>query len=189
MELAHQARRRARGGWSPLGRLAVAAALLIPLGAVAVGTALPAQAAGCQTIGHVYQTGMYPISVRTEEQPVTGGTDDYQLFASDVTSFKVGGNGLRSGTAPTWTVDSNVSGSFVFTGRVTGSNCVANETFVNLARHTVPGEVWTVRANYVTGNSGRFIQNQAHYRVFFISPPDPDPNPYPNPCSYAEACF
>ena len=66
-------------------------------------------------------------------------------------------------------------------------------TTVSLARQTVPGEVWTVRASYLTGNSGQFIQNQAHFRVFFVAPPAPDPyptDPYPpQPCYYAEACF
>ena len=97
-------------------------------------------------------------------------------------------NGLRSYTSPAWTVESNVSGSFVFNGRVAGGNCVANETTVGLARHTVAGEVWTVRASYITGNSGRFIQHQAHFRVFFVDPPPPDPW-YWQPCYYAEACF
>ena len=132
-----------------------------------------AQATGCRTNAQVYLTSVAPASVRTEDQPVDGGTDDYQMFAGNWTSFQVGGNGLRSYTSTAWTVESNVSGSFVFNGRVAGSNCVANETTVGLARHTVAGEVWTVHATYLTGNSGRLISHQAHFRVFFVDPPRP----------------
>jgi hypothetical protein len=95
------------------------------------------------------------------------------MFAGDWTSLRVGGNGLRSYTSAFWNVESNVSGRFTFNSSVAGGNCVANETYVNLARHTVGGEVWTVRANYLTGNSGQFIQNQAHFRIFFVDPPPP----------------
>ena len=180
---------RTSGRWRrSVRRLAAVAAVLVPVAAVSVVGAESAQATGCRTNGHVYLASVYPTSVRTEDQPVDGGTDDYQMFTGDWTSFRVGGNGLRSYTSPAWTVESNVSGSFVFNGRVAGSNCVANETTVGLARHTVAGEVWTVRANYLTGNSGRFIQNQAHFRIFFVDPPPPDPW-YEPPCYYAEACF
>jgi hypothetical protein len=180
---------RAPGRWRrSVKRLAALAAVLVPLGAVSVVVAQPAQAAVCNTNAHVYLTSVYPYSYRFEDQPVDGGTDDYQMFAGDFTSFRVGGNGLRPYTSAFWTVESNVSGQFIFNSRVAGGNCVANETYVNLPRHTVGGEVWTVRANYLTGNSGRFVQNQAHFRIFFVDPPPPDPW-YGQPCYYAEACF
>ena len=180
-------RRRVVSGFAAL------AAVLIPLGVVSVGTADSAMAAVCRTNGQVYVTSVSPWSVRTEDQPVDGGTDDYQMFAGGSTSFTVGGNGLKPYTSVAWTVESNVSGFFRFNSRIAGGNCVANETTVSLARQTVPGEVWTVRASYLTGNSGQFIQNQAHFRVFFVAPPPPDPYPTdpnpPQPCYYAEACF
>ena len=181
---------RTSGRWRRVvKRVAAVAAVLVPLAVVSVVTAGPAQAAACRTNAHVYLTSVYPSSYRFENQPVDGGTDDYQMFAGDLTSLQVGGNGLRSYTSPAWRVESNVSGSFVFNGRVAGSNCVANETTVSLARHTVAGEVWTVRANYLTGNSGQFIQNQAHFRIFFADPPPPPDPWYWQPCYYAEACF
>lgn len=180
---------RASGRWRrALKRFAAVAAVLVPLGVVSVVVAEPAQATVCRTNAHVYLTSVYPSSLRFENQRVDGGTDDYQMFAGDWTSLRVGGNGLRPYTSAFWNVESNVSGRFTFNSGVAGGNCVANETYVNLARHTVGGEVWTVRANYLTGNSGQFIQNQAHFRIFFVDPPPPDPW-YGNPCYYAEACF
>jgi hypothetical protein len=180
---------RASGRWRrALKRFAAVAAVLVPLGVVSVVVAEPAQATVCRTNAHVYLTSVYPSSFRFENQPVDGGTDDYQMFAGYGTSLRVGGNGLRPYTSAFWNVQSNVSGSFTFNSGVAGGNCVANETYVNLARHTVAGEVWTVRANYLTGNSGQFIQNQAHFRITFADPPPPDPW-YANPCYYTEACF
>ena len=56
---------------------------------------------------------------------------------------------------------------------------------------TQPGEVWTVSATYQGGNSDLFVQNQAHFRVFFVAVPPPPPYDPPPPCpyGYAEACF
>jgi hypothetical protein len=175
-------------------RAAVAAvATVAAAGAVSVGTALPAQAAECATQGHVYVTSVSPWSIRYESQPLNGGTDDYQMFAASATTFQVGGNGLQRYTTPTWTVSSSTGAQFSFAGRAAGSNCVANETWVTVPAQTQPGEVWTVSATYQGGNSDRFVQNQAHFRVFFIAVPPPppyDPPPYdPCPYGYAEACF
>ena len=88
---------------------------------------------------------------------------------------------------------SSTGATFGFAGRPAGSNCVANQTWVTVPAQTAPGEVWTVSATYQGGNSDRFVQNQAHFRVFFIAvPPRPpyDPPTYdPCPYGYAEACF
>ena len=68
---------------------------------------------------------------------------------------------------------------------------MANQTWVTVPAQTAPGEVWTVSATYQGGNSDRFVQNQAHFRIFFVAAPPPppdDPQP-PSPCYYAEACF
>ena len=58
------------------------------------------------------------------------------------------------------------AGAFGFSGRVAGSNCVANETTISVFERTVPGEVWTVTAYYFTGNSLRIV-NQPHFRFIF----------------------
>jgi hypothetical protein len=171
--------------------LAVAAAVPAA-GAVSIAAAQPAQAAECATQGHVYVTSVSPWSIRYESQPLDGGTDDYQMFAASATTFRVGGNGLQRYTTPTWTVVSSTGATFSFAGRSAGSNCVANEAWVTVPAPTVPGEVWTVSATYQGGNSDRFVQNQAHFRVSFIAvPPPPDDPLPPPPCpyGYAEACF
>jgi hypothetical protein len=104
------------------------------------------------------------------------------MVAASSTTFKVGGNGLQRYTTPTWTVSSSTGAQFSFAGRAAGSNCVANETQVTVPGQTQPGEIWTVSATYQGGNSDRFVQNQAHFRVFFIAEPPPyDPRP---PCPY-----
>jgi hypothetical protein len=63
--------------------------------------AQPAQAAECATTGHVYVTSVSPWSIRYEDKPLNGGTDDYQMFATSATTFQVGGNGLQRYTTPT----------------------------------------------------------------------------------------
>ena len=86
---------------------------------------------------------------------------------------------------------SSTGATFGFAGRSAGSNCVANQTWVTIPAQTAPGEVWTVSATYQGGNSDRFVQNQAHFRIFFVAAPPPPPDdPWPpSPCYYAEACF
>jgi hypothetical protein len=155
-----------------LGRVAVVAAALLPAGAIAVSAAQPAQAAGCATNAHVYLTNLYPWAIRYEDQPANAGFNDYYRPAGQPVSLRVGGNGLKVATGVSWRVESNIgAGAFPgtllrFLSRPAGTNCVANETFVNLPAGR-PGEVWTVYANYLTGNSGRFIQEQEHFRLIF----------------------
>jgi hypothetical protein len=175
-----------------LRKLAVAAAVLAPAGAVAGHTAQPAQAATCATIAQVYLTSVSPWSIRYEVDAVPDDTDNYTLIAG-VPSFRVGGNGLRPGSVPSWNVQSNFGGSFQFSGGPAGGNCVANERFVSPGRAGQPGEVWRVSANYDAGNSGQGIRDQAHFQITFVDPPPPPepvyPDPNPNPCSYDLLCF
>jgi hypothetical protein len=149
-------------------RAAVAAAALIPAAAISVAAGQPAAAAGCSTNGHVYLTSPSPSSFRFEGQPAQGGFDNYTLPSGGPVSFRVGGNGLRPGTTPYWTINSSVTGQYVFFGRAAGGNCVANEAFVTIPRSPVPGEVWTVTTNYDTGNSGQAIRNQNHYQINYV---------------------
>ena len=89
--------------------------------------------------------------------------------AGQPVSLRVGGNGLKVATGVSWRVESNFgAGSFpgAAVPQPPASNCVANETFVNLPAGR-PGEVWTVYASYLTGNSGPFIQEQEHFRLIF----------------------
>jgi hypothetical protein len=138
-------------------------------------------------------TSLSPWSIRYEDQPIAGGSDQYQLVASNATSFRVGGNGLRPGSTPSFAVQSSNGNYFQFNGRSAGSNCVANETNAYVPLRTQPGEVWTVTANYDAGNSGRAVRGQSHFQVTFVAPPPPpepvypDPNPYP--CSYDLLCY
>jgi hypothetical protein len=96
----------------------------------------------------------------------------------------VGGNGVRPGTTPNWTITSNVTGQYVFFGRPAGSNCVASENYVSIPRATQPGEVWTVTTNYDTGNSGRAIRNQNHFQINWTAAPALPPGFPPLPCFY-----
>jgi hypothetical protein len=153
-----------------LGGVAVAAAALVPAGVVSL-TSESVHAAGCSTAGHVYLTSVSPSSFRFENQAIPGSPDDYQQFAGGPVSFRVGGNGLRPGTTPYWTISSTVTGTYAFFGRPAGSNCVANETWVTIPRYPVAGEVWTVTTNYDTGNTGRSIQNQSHFRITYNARP------------------
>ena len=153
-------------------RVAVTVAALLPAAAIAVAAGQPAQAAQCATTAHVYLTNVNPWAIRYEDQPTNGGFNDYYRPAGQPVSLRVGGNGLKVATGVSWRVESNFgAGSFPgtllrFLSRQAGSNCVANETFVNLPVGR-PGEVWTVYASYLTGNSGRFIQEQEHFRLIF----------------------
>lgn len=113
--------------------------MLVPLGVVSVVVAEPAHATVCRTNAHVYLTSVYPSSFRFENQPADGRTDGYQMFAGDWTSPRVGGNGLRPYTSAFWNVESNVSGRFTFNSGVAGGNCVANETYVDLAGPPLEG--------------------------------------------------
>jgi hypothetical protein len=159
-----------------LRRLAIIAAVLVPAGAVAVGTADIAGATVCRANGHVYVTSTSPRSFRFEDQPVNGGFDVVNSFtAGSAPAFTVGGNGLRPGTAPIWSVQSSTGATYTFAGRTTGSNCVANETSVRLPVSTQPGEVWQISATYLAGNSGRLVQSQQHYQTSFVAPPPPPP--------------
>jgi hypothetical protein len=155
-----------------LSRIGVIAAALVPAGAITVAAAQPAQAAQCATNAHVYLTNVSPWAIRFEDQPADGGFNDYYRPAGQPVSLRVGGNGLKVATGISWRVESNIgAGSFPgtllrFVSRQAGTNCVANETFVNLPAGR-PGEVWSVFASYLTGNSGRFIQEQQHFRLTF----------------------
>jgi hypothetical protein len=155
-----------------LRRIGVIAAALVPAGAITVAAAQPTQAAQCATNAHVYLTNVSPWAIRFEDQPSDGGFNDYYRPAGQPVSLRVGGNGLKVATGISWRVESNIgAGSFPgtllrFVSRQAGTNCVANETFVNLPAGR-PGEVWSVFASYLTGNSGRFIQEQQHFRLTF----------------------
>jgi hypothetical protein len=166
-----------------LRRVAVAAAALVPAATISVAAAEHANAAGCATNGQVYVTSVSPWSVRTEDQS-GAGFDNHQRIAAGATSFVVGGNGLRPGTTPYWTITSNVTGLYVFFGRSAGSNCVANEAYVSIPRATQPGEVWTVTTNYDTGNSSRAIRNQNHFQINWTAAPSLPPGFPPVPCFY-----
>jgi hypothetical protein len=159
-------------------RLAILAAALVPAGAITAGAAGTAAAAGCATNGHVYLTSVNPRSFRFEDQPIEAGFDNYSFTSGSAPAFQVGGNGLRPGSTPIWNVSSNLGRSFGFSGRAAGSNCVANETVVRLPVTTQPGEVWQVRATYLAGNTGRVVQNQAHFQTTFVAPPPPPSYPW-----------
>jgi hypothetical protein len=168
--------RRKRG---VVRRLAIFAAALVPAGAVAVGTAGIASATLCRANGHVYVTSTSPRSFRFEDQPVNAGFDVVNSFtAGTAPAFTVGGNGLRPGTAPIWSVQSSTGATYTFAGRTAGSNCVANETSVRLPVSTQPGETWQISATYLAGNSGRLVQSQQHYQTSFVAPPPPPPPVY-----------
>lgn len=159
-------------------RLAILAAALLPAGVVTATAADTASAAGCATNGHVYLTNYNPRSYRFEDQPIEAGFDNYTFTSGSAPVYVVGGNGLRPGSAPIWNVTSNFGRSFGFSGRAAGSNCVANETVISLPVTTFPGEVWEVRVTYLAGNTGRVVQNQAHFQNTFVEPPPP-PDDYP----------
>jgi hypothetical protein len=149
-------------------RLAVVGAALLPAGATATAFDQPAHAAACATNAHVYVTNLYPWAIHYETTPPDAPIPTYYRPATGYVQLRVGGNGLRGGSAPSWGVESSVNGAFNdrfgFGGRVAGGNCVANETTVSLARRTVPGEVWTLSAYYFTGISARLI-DQPHFHI------------------------
>jgi hypothetical protein len=151
-----------------LRRFAVIGAVLLPAGATAVAADQPAQAAQCVTNAHVYVTNLYPWAIHYETTPADAPIPTYYRPATSYVQLRVGGNGLKGGSYPSWGVESYVNEAFKdrfgFSGRVAGDNCVANETTVSLSKRTVPGEVWNVSAYYFTGNSVRLI-DQPHFRI------------------------
>jgi hypothetical protein len=168
------------------GLLAAACSAVLVAGGISVATAEPALAASCNTNGHVYLTSKYPWSIRYETDPIDRPTDDYQDFGGYGFSvyLKLGGNGLSPYSVPSWDVRSSNGGAFTLFGNRAGGNCVANErNFFPAAGN--PGDVWTVTANYNTGNSGQLIRNQSHFRIFFVEPPPQDPYP---PCPNPDYC-
>jgi hypothetical protein len=149
--------------------LLVSALALSMLGVTSVATSNPALAATCATAASV-STGRGDF--RFETQPLNSPYFQYQAVFRIVdpdplkANFKLGGNGLKPGSRPTWDVYSS-SDQLIGTlsGHLTGSNCVAPEiTYPLLGRH---GDVYKIKANYDAGNSGAQIRSQNFFVVTF----------------------
>jgi hypothetical protein len=77
---------------------------------------------------------------------------------------------VKVATGISWRVESDF-GAGPFPGtllRFLSRQAGASPTkHLSTSRPVAPGEVWTVYADYLTGNSGRFIQEQEHVRLIF----------------------
>ncbi|MCP2329193.1 hypothetical protein HDA40_007700 [Hamadaea flava] len=168
------------------------AALIMGLTAATVGlVAAPpaAYAASCQTDAHVYFIYYGSLYVKTEYDPVDGGTYDFHLYYNTSYTFQLGGNGIEPSTTPRWEAFRPDNGYVGSNESSTASgNCVSNQKSFSVSAG--PGEVFTYKANYVKGNHDGEVRGQAHFRLFFdtappVSDPDPDPN---DPCPGVRIC-
>jgi hypothetical protein len=177
LRLSSPARRRTR---RLLAGAATAAATLVAAGAT------PADAATCQTAGHAYLTQPGRLFLSGFEGNVQNGVPT--AYASQgVTSFRVGGNGIKPGTRVIFQANDQATGAPVpFFGNIssaqsnpTGNNCVANET-APITVTAAPG-TYRITALYISGNSGQGVSDPVVDVVVSPPPPPPDPYPYPDP--------
>jgi hypothetical protein len=156
-----------------LARLLTVATAMGAMGTVSVAAAEP-DTVSCVTEAQVYASSPPApgIIIRTEvndinnnpgaiyvDVPTGGGA--YPVYV------KLGGNGLKSGSTPTWDVYTVFGESYLYTntGNKTAGNCVANEKTFTF--RGAEGDSVLVKANYDGGNTGTSIRNQRHFLVLF----------------------
>ncbi|GIH10805.1 hypothetical protein Rhe02_88720 [Rhizocola hellebori] len=142
-------------------------AVLIALTLGSVVAAAPASAATCATNGHVYYNP-YPLYIKYEFDPVDG--TPYEFFKGPFPSgstfhVRLGGNGLKPGTALIWRLYDKDGVNFRNFGIFVRSNCVAQEQTFEISAE--PGTIVTFKANYDAGNTGAQIRDQNHFRIVF----------------------
>ncbi|GIH10806.1 hypothetical protein Rhe02_88730 [Rhizocola hellebori] len=151
-------------------RMAVAMMVAVLVGGVASGVAAQPALAACATDGHVYLTSPGPFAYRFETDPVDNFPTliavPFVPMQNVSLLLKVGGNGIKPGTTPTWNVY-RPDNTFVKTIRANkaGSNCVANEREQELGQEFEG--LFIFKASYDAGNSGRAVRGQNHFVVHF----------------------
>lgn len=151
-------------------------ALVLAVGASGVASAAvaqPAQAATCVTAGSVSvgASAGGDINRRFETEPLNSPyfarPGVFRIVDPEPLKYSVrlGGNGLKPGSRPTWDVYTG-NDQFIGTlsGHQVGGNCVADEVTYSLLGYV--GDVYKVKANYDAGNSGATIRSQ---NFFFVT--------------------
>lgn len=153
-----------------LARLLASFAVLAAAGVVTAATAQPAAAAACTGKATVYVITPGGVFPKDEDQPING--DPYQLYVDVTTSgigtFELGGTGLLEDEDPFWDLYDGTTGAYegTFINTRTNDNCVSNQRRYYVGR--AEGDSVLFKATYQSGNSGRTISQQVHFRLNFI---------------------